>query len=768
VNTSGLVNDNFLVYNSGTDCWDPSTNLTYDNYRMTINCTCPSGTAGLTVIGDGRSTLISQAAYGDPDSINSPGSRPLNRLVFFAARGSQTSPSGLNIDDEIFIIRGDAYNTRGTLNDLGGVDHRTARIRANVSSSGTHYSGSTLNFETSTGGLSGLFDNTLKIDDRSSISLNRANTPHDFSYDFDQASLRILAESVAGSGLSKPTRIILDKVSEGGTAGPRLTLIHNSGTVDNPQPFDIAASIGDINFVTLTNSGINTYYHTPTDSYRTVGTTVSRIRSFTNGLGSDIYPPTRIVLSRSSGPASLDKSTIFNSDGTLSNNGRITAGANNVGIQWSSNPPVTALETYNQGSIPATGVIYNSIQWVHGIAPSGNDNSFVRGIVCPTQMSIPSGAINSGSLIGIDVASYRNSFKNFADDGQLNKLFGINIGYGHTIAGSGTTLSTNYCIGLNITPVAARGTIDTSYDILINNTVYDIIVDGSGTIISGNGTINNRYGIYQVSNNPNYFNGSITSLNYIQSDNIKLDGNIISTENTNGNLILSANGVGSIQTDPSGDARGQYAIDLQKTRSSSTQVASGNYSIILGGRSNLASGSNSICYGRENITISPYGIACGFGSKARLYAEQSSAGGYFAQIGDAQKSTAIVRKYIPSNSTDIDLTLDGASLSSTNCLILPTQTVWSFNIKLSIYDVVSDGAASYNISGCIKRTPSTTALVGTLSTSQFIDSSLTGLSYTVYADTTYDALGIRVNSMTDKNLRCVGVVEISQCSFGTP
>ena len=46
-----------------------------------------------------------------------------------------------------------------------------------------------------------------------------------------------------------------------------------------------------------------------------------------------------------------------------------------------------------------------------------------------------------------------------------------------------------------------------------------------------------------------------------------------------------------------GNARGQYAVDLQLSRSAATQVASGNYSVLTGGQNNCASGTFSAILG---------------------------------------------------------------------------------------------------------------------------------------------------------------------------
>lgn len=79
---------------------------------------------------------------------------------------------------------------------------------------------------------------------------------------------------------------------------------------------------------------------------------------------------------------------------------------------------------------------------------------------------------------------------------------------------------------------------------------------------------------------------------------------------TNSSLVLSPKGTGALILGPKpnaaasgGNARGVSAVDLQVTRSAATQVASANYSAILGGEGNTVSGTHSAAVGQSN-TIS--------------------------------------------------------------------------------------------------------------------------------------------------------------------
>jgi len=145
---------------------------------------------------------------------------------------------------------------------------------------------------------------------------------------------------------------------------------------------------------------------------------------------------------------------------------------------------------------------------------SADTNHYVNyfGITSDVYCEIPSGITNSGYVVGGNVTSVRNVVgANYAngwidDNGTLNNLYGQNINYGHYIGNSGvlgppsTTVNpiTNTAYGLVISPYRGYGIINDMYDIYIADDSFKV------------GTINNHYGIYQASNNANYFAGSIS------------------------------------------------------------------------------------------------------------------------------------------------------------------------------------------------------------------------------------------------------------------
>lgn len=165
--TISNIGDNRVLTSNGTSTGiDAESTLTFDGCRLRIDCANPSGSAGVDLIGDGKSASIISNVYNNTSNDNTT-----NRLIFLGAKGSLSTPSGLDINDTMFIIRGDGYNPYGTLTSLGTLDNRTSRIRGYISSSGTHYLGSSLEFNTSSGG-SGLYDRSMIFDHSGSLKIN--------------------------------------------------------------------------------------------------------------------------------------------------------------------------------------------------------------------------------------------------------------------------------------------------------------------------------------------------------------------------------------------------------------------------------------------------------------------------------------------------------------------------------------------------------------------------------------------------------------------
>lgn len=123
--------------------------------------------------------------------------------------------------------------------------------------------------------------------------------------------------------------------------------------------------------------------------------------------------------------------------------------------------------------------------------------------------------------------------------------------------------------------------------------------------------------------------------------------------NVGGNLYLVPGaGVGggkggAIQASLTGNARGNYAVDLQSDRFGVQNVASGEFSVLVGGSGNEASGRASVSGGYQNIASGDYAAvlshqSLGSGVKSAIFGGSGnvSAGQLSAIVGGLSNSTA--------------------------------------------------------------------------------------------------------------------------------
>ena len=94
-----------------------------------------------------------------------------------------------------------------------------------------------------------------------------------------------------------------------------------------------------------------------------------------------------------------------------------------------------------------------------------------------------------------------------------------------------------------------------------------------------------------------------------------------------------------------GNKRGNFAVDLQMERNVNSQVASGANSVVLGGRRNTASGTDSIAGGLQCTAIGVSAVALGNQVSAGgtqsfcLSSEGNSSGSQSVSIGRQTKSS---------------------------------------------------------------------------------------------------------------------------------
>ncbi len=106
----------------------------------------------------------------------------------------------------------------------------------------------------------------------------------------------------------------------------------------------------------------------------------------------------------------------------------------------------------------------------------------------------------------------------------------------------------------------------------------------------------------------------------------------------NNSLTLNPNG--SMQRDASGNTRGTSSIDLQTTRTSATQVASGNYDNLAGGQNNTISSDKGVIAGGETNTVTGGdGVIGGGGLNYNAGTNGTIAGGYGDTVLSSTSST---------------------------------------------------------------------------------------------------------------------------------
>jgi hypothetical protein len=292
---------------------------------------------------------------------------------------------------------------------------------------------------------------------------------------------------------------------------------------------------------------------------------------------------------------------------------------------------------------------------------------------------------------------------------------------------------------------------------------------------------------------------------------------VITTDVTNANLVIAPNGMGAIIADipdggtAGGNARGDNAVDLQMLRGAATQVASGQYAVLIGGVSNTSSGTRSTVIGADgnnasgtvasilgssnSIASGNFSTVCGGTSNtssasgatviggsnntasgensivigslfglANLYGQKASSSGNFSGIvrGDAQTSSITARRSITGTGI-ADLTLDGGTPAAGNRAILniaspgPTNArAWRAQIDLVAIVATAGGGGlvqnecfmgSYLVG--IKRVGATTSLVGAVNTvNEVSDTNMATAVTTITADDTNEALKIEFTPPT--------------------
>jgi len=261
---------------------------------------------------------------------------------------------------------------------------------------------------------------------------------------------------------------------------------------------------------------------------------------------------------------------------------------------------------------------------------------------------------------------------------------------------------------------------------------------------------------------------------------------------TNVNAAIVPKGTGGVLADvpdgssTGGNSRGIYAVDLQGIRTNASDVASGDYSTIPGGRRCTASGTYSFATGFRAVASGNGSVAFGGSGAFSLGATASGAnsfamgpgatasganswvygvGGFTATAGNSIGFLASsdkygefagngfsfmqLRKTFLVGASATELFLDGASLKAT----IPSGEKWIVEIAcLAKISVVGDGTGGLALDDTyavtyrcvIANKAGTTALVGTVQADMAAqaDATMSDAVFTITADNTGDYLKV--------------------------
>jgi len=184
--------------------------------------------------------------------------------------------------------------------------------------------------------------------------------------------------------------------------------------------------------------------------------------------------------------------------------------AGNVGINY---PLRTDCSLSSRTSAYNKPEIYGSISdALHFVNTNDNAERTTVGSYIISRPIVQNQVYNSGISIGSIIINHRNN-SDPNDNGTLENLYGLNVTYGNSKAFPQSP-TTNSAVGLSVSCYALSGIIDKA---------YDIVLARSGE------SVNEHWGIFQISPNNNYFAGNIgldtqypTASLDIQSDIIRL------------------------------------------------------------------------------------------------------------------------------------------------------------------------------------------------------------------------------------------------------
>jgi hypothetical protein len=225
--------------------------------------------------------------------------------------------------------------------------------------------------------------------------------------------------------------------------------------------------------------------------------------------------------------------------------------------------------------------------------------------------------------------------------------------------------------------------------------------------------------------------------------------------------VASAVAIGA-QTQATGVGGYCLALGYQAQATGPGAIAIGNY---YGVAIPLASGVSAIALGDGVNALGRYSIALGAAAKSVEYGKYSVASGFFAAVGDNQTGGMTLRR-ATTDATATVLTSSGAAADTTNQLILPNSSAYTFTGTIVARQQAAGGTASaaWKIEGLIRReanAASTTLVASAVNTI----SNVPGWVIAITADTTNGGLAITATGAAATNIRWVATLQTSEVTY---
>jgi len=289
--------------------------------------------------------------------------------------------------------------------------------------------------------------------------------------------------------------------------------------------------------------------------------------------------------------------------------------------------------------------------------------------------------------------------------------------------------------------------------------IRSVIVGGSGHISSGTAS-------FVGGGESNYASGSYNFVGGGQSNSAQI--------NTYATVCGGSNNTAS----------GQYAF----VGGGISNVSSQQYSVVGGGQSNAASalwgfvggGFNSVAIGDYSAIVGGYQNSAGgdysFVSGGRRGTTRSIAGYHvfpacsipIADAGGVTQSALLLLGRQTTNATSTVLTSNTNAASTTNQVILPNNSAYSFSGEVIAGVTGAGDTARWTINGAIKRgaNAASTAMVGTPTvTMTHNDAGAAAWTVAVTADTTNGGIKVEVTGAAATTIRWVAKINTTEMTY---